>query len=228
MDEQNFKLGAPGAIVLGAVIVAAAIIYTNYDSIKPEDQDALLPDNRAVEATIDDDAVWGDENAPVTIIEFSDYQCPFCRVFWEESLPTIEKDYIDTGKVKFVYRDFPLSSHAMALPYAEAAECSGDQGKYWDMHDKIFEEQAELGRGTITQITLEDLADWSAELDLDLEAFDECMASGKHRDEVLKDLDDGSMAGVQGTPSFFINGKIIRGALPLEAFIEAIESELGE
>ena len=90
---------------------------------------------------IDDDPVLGNANAPVTIIEFSDYQCPFCFSFWKQTLPQIKKDYIDTGKVKFVYRDFPLNIHAMAEPSARAANCAGEQGKYWEYHDKIFGEQ---------------------------------------------------------------------------------------
>lgn len=91
--------------------------------------------------TIDDDPILGSANAPVTMIEFSDYQCPFCHSFWKQTLPQIKKDYIDTGKVKFVYRDFPLNIHPMAEPAARAANCAGEQGKYWEYHDKIFGEQ---------------------------------------------------------------------------------------
>ena len=92
-----------------------------------------------VEDLIDDDAFKGDANAPVTIIEWSDYECPFCGRFYRDTLGLIESAYIDTGKVKFVYRDFPLSFHPNAQKAAEAAECAGEQGKYFDMHDLLFE-----------------------------------------------------------------------------------------
>lgn len=226
MDE-NFKLGAPGAIIIGAVIVAVAIIYVNYDRVDVEDQDAQLRD-QIVEATIDDDAILGDKDAPVTIIEFSDYQCPFCRVFWRDTLSLIEEEYINTGKVRFVYRDYPLPSHLMALSFAEAAECAGDQDSYWEMHDMIFEEQDKIGEGTIMSITVEELSEWADELDLDVEEFDACMDDHKYIDEIRKDLEDGEKAGVTGTPMFFINGEIIRGALPFEAFKTVIDEKLGE
>ncbi len=225
---DDFKLGAPGAIIVGALIVAVAIIYVNYDrAVDPADQDAQIQDQVA-EATIDDDTIWGDKNAPVTIIEFSDYQCPFCRIFWRDTLPSIEKEYIDTGKVRFIYRDYPLPSHSMAVPFAEATECADDQGSFWEMHDMIFEEQDKLGEGTITSITPEELSVWAEDLDLDVEEFDTCMEEHKYIDEIGKDFEDGDKAGVSGTPIFFINGEMIRGALPFESFKTVIDAKLGE
>ena len=224
---DDFKLGAPGAIIIGAVIVAVAIIYVNYDRVDTEDQDAQLQD-QVVEATIDDDTILGDPDAPVTIIEFSDFQCPFCRIFWRDTLPSIEKEYINTGKVRFVYRDYPLPSHPMAVSFAEATECADDQDSYWEMHDMIFEEQEKLGEGTITSITAEELSEWADELDLDVEEFDACMEEHKYLDEISKDTEDGNKAGVSGTPIFFINGEMVRGALPFESFKTVIDGKLGE
>ena len=179
-----------------------------------------------VDVSADDDPFMGDKNAPVTIIEFSDFQCPFCRRFWSDTLSQIKTQYIDTGKVKLVYRDFPLDSiHPGAKPAAEAAECAEDQGKFWEMHDKIFEEQNKQGQGTV-QFGVTDLKNWAGELGLDQDKFDSCLDDGKYADEVAKDFQDGAQAGVQGTPSFFINGKQLSGAQPFAAFQQAIDAEL--
>jgi protein-disulfide isomerase len=172
-----------------------------------------------IEATVDDDPAQGPEDAPVTIIEFSDFQCPYCARFQEETLPQILSNYGD--QVRFVYRDFPLTSlHANALNAAEASECADDQGKYWEYHDLLFQNQAALD--------VESLKSYAASLGLDTAAFDDCLASGKYAQEVAKDLQDGTNAGVQGTPSFFINGTPIQGAQPFAAFQAAIEAALSK
>ena len=188
-----------------------------------------------VTASVDDDPVLGDKNAPVTIIEFSDYQCPFCRKFWTEAYQQIKKDYIDTGKVKFVYRDFPLSSiHPAAEPAAEAANCVREKGgdeAYYKMHDKIFQEGNKLDggdpitgpvRGT-AQFGATELKKWAKDLGYDI---DSCLDSGKYTSEVQKDLADGQAAGGQGTPYFVINGKPLSGAQPFAAFKQVIDAEL--
>ncbi len=172
-----------------------------------------------VDVSIDDDALLGDKNAPVTLIEFSDYQCPFCERFWQQTLPEIKREYIDTGKVKLVYRDFPLTSiHPMAQPAAEATECVREKGgdeAYWKMHDKIFENQQAL--------SVDNLKKWAKELGQDIGS---CLDSGKFRGEVQKDTQEGSAAGVQGTPAFFVNGRLISGAQPFPNFKQAIDAEL--
>ena len=173
-----------------------------------------------VDVSADDDPVKGEATAPVTIIEFSDYQCPFCGRFWQDTLPSLEKDYIATGKVKFVYRDFPLSFHPYAQPGAEAADCAGDQGKYWEYHDKIFASQASLSDSSWEQ--------FATDIGLNLNTFKTCFSSGKHRAEVQKDFNDGQAAGVSGTPAFFINGKLISGAQPYSVFKQIIDAELAK
>lgn len=185
-----------------------------------------FPNARAVQVSEDDDPFLGDENAPVVMVEFSDFQCPFCRSFWSNTLPSIKSQYIDTGKVKFVYRDFPLSSiHPGAQPAAEAAECARDQNKFWEMHDKIFEEQDKLGPGT-QQFGVTELKKWASDLRLDTKEFNNCLDSGKYREEVLKDLNDATSSGGQGTPYFVINGIPVSGAQPFTAFQQVIESQL--
>jgi len=154
----------------------------------------------------------------VTIIEFSDYQCPYCRKFWTEAYSQIKEEYIDTGKVKLIFRDFPLSFHPMAEPSAQAAECAGEQGKFWQMHDKLFKEGVSGGVTAFKQ--------YAADLKLDMEKFNSCLDSGQMANEIRKDFLDGQQAGVQGTPGFFVNGKVVSGAQPFSVFQQIIEQEL--
>ncbi len=165
----------------------------------------------------------GNKDAKVTVVEFSDYQCPFCRKSWSEVIPSLFKDYVDTGKVRFIYKDFPLSFHPNAPVYAEAARCAGDQGKYFEMHDKIFQEQDKLGQGTV------DVAfdkKWAMDLGLDAATFNTCFDSGKYKQAVQQDFADGVAVGVSGTPTFFVNGQPIVGAQPYAVIKQAIEQEL--
>jgi protein-disulfide isomerase len=187
--------------------------------------------------TADDDPSLGDENAPVTIIEFSDFQCPYCGATvgkneglisrfkaqdpsWEPAVSNIIKDYVETGKVRLVFRDFPLSFHENAQKAAEAGECADDQGKFWEYHDILFENQNAL--------TVDDLKGYAADLDLDTEEFNSCLDSGKYTAEVQKDLADGQAAGVSGTPAYFINGVLVSGAQPYSVFKQVIEAELAK
>ena len=169
---------------------------------------------------IDDDPMKGQKNAPVTIIEWSDFQCPFCSRFYKDTLPQITKEYIDTGKVKLVYRDFPLSFHPNAKPAAIAAECADAQGKFWQYHDKIFENQAALSP--------EMLKTWAKDIGLDMQKFDTCVTDPKTAAEVDKDMVDGQSAGISGTPGFLINGRLLSGAQPFASFKAAIDAELAK
>ncbi len=169
-------------------------------------------------ALADDDAVKGDKNAPITMVEFSDYECPFCEKFYSETYSQIEKNYIKTGKVKFIYRDFPLGFHQNAQKAAEAAECAGEQGKYYEMHNKLFEKGVSGGSAGFKQ--------YAKELGLDQNKFNQCLDSGEMASEVKKDLADGSKLGVSGTPAFFINGQEVVGAQPYAVFEQIIEQEL--
>jgi protein-disulfide isomerase/plastocyanin len=179
-----------------------------------------IGETATVEVSMDDDAVKGDENAPVTIIEFSEFQCPFCGKFFEETYPQIVKNYVDTGKVKYVFRDFPLDFHPNAQKAAEAAECAGEQDKYFEMHDLLFANQDALDVAS--------LKSYAKKLKLNTADFDECLDSGAMADEVAKDLADGQSYGITGTPGFFINGKMLSGAMPYEAFEAEIEAALAD
>lgn len=185
-----------------------------------------LPSGQAKFIGIDDDPQLGDAGAKVTIIEFGDYQCPNCRAFWRETLPRIKKEYVDTGKVRLVFRDFPIQDiHPEAMASAMAAECAGDQGKYFEFHDKVYREQDRRGRDVVRFRTNE-LKRWGAEIGLDSASFDECLDSERHKGEVAKDYEDGAAVGIQGTPMFFVNGRVIAGAQPFGNFRKVIEEEL--
>lgn len=174
---------------------------------------------------IDDDPQLGDPKAKVTILEFGDYQCPFCRAFWRETLPRIKKEYIDTGKVRLVFRDFPQDVHPEAMAAAIAAECAEDQGKYFEFHDKVFREQDRRGRDVV-RFKAADLKRWGADIGLDAAAFNECIDAERHKAEVEKDHKDGADVGMNGTPVFFVNGRVLAGVHPFSNFQKVIEEEL--
>jgi len=181
-------------------------------------------------ASLADAPTLGRPDAPVTVVEFSDYQCPFCGRFFSTTLSTLKRDYIDAGKVRYVFRDYPLDQiHPQARKAAEAAHCAGDQGKYWEMHDRLFQNQKAL--------TPPQLSEHARTLGLDGAAFDTCLTSGKHAGRVQKGLEDGLAAGVQGTPGFVIartkpgdsvEGTPIRGAQPVEVFRRLIDQLLAD
>lgn len=197
--------------------------------------DAAQAPKGPVDVSVDDDAILGNKNAKVTIVEFSDYQCPFCRKFWTETFSELKKNYIDTGKVKLVFRDFPLGFHPAAQPAAEAAECArfiGGDAAYWKMHDKMFSEQNILDSGSPTgavsktvQFTADDLKKWAKDLGYDIGS---CLDSKKFASEVQKDTAQGASYGVQGTPAFFVNGNLLSGAYPYAAFKQLIDAELAK
>jgi len=174
--------------------------------------------------------VLGRADAPVTLVEFSDYQCPFCQRFFATTLLTLKKDYVDTGKVRYVFRDFPLEQlHPQARKAAEAAHCAGEHGKYWEMHDVLFQNQRALAPPQ--------LGEHARSVGVDGAKFEACLASGRYATRVERGLADGAAVGVQGTPSFvvgktkpgdIVEGTPIRGAQPLETFRRIIDQTLAE
>jgi protein-disulfide isomerase/uncharacterized protein YneF (UPF0154 family) len=181
------------------------------------------PEVQRTEVSPDDDPYLGSDDAKVTIIEFSDYACPYCAKFEIQILPKILEKYGD--KIKFVYRDFPLPFHGnKSILAAKAANCAGDQGKYWDMHDILFKRQTEWAEldGALEQR----LYAYAEELNLNMNEFEACMESEKYDKEIRKDYIDGEKAGVTGTPTVFINGIKIVGARPVEEYYKIIDREL--
>ena len=175
----------------------------------------------------------GAADAPVTLVEFTDYQCPYCRRHNAQTKPQLVKDYVETGKLKYVLREFPLAQiHPQAPKAAEAALCAGDQGQYWAMNEVFFRDQRKL--------TLADLKEHAEGLGLDPAAFAACLDGGKYTARVQNDLQDGMKAGVRGTPTFFLGlsdpedptriraTKALRGAQPYAVFKQTIEALLAE
>ena len=193
-----------------------------------------LPTKQAaapVKISEDNDPIIGNPDAPISIIEFSDFQCPFCARFHTQTLPLILDEYIEQGKVKLIFRDFPIQSiHPNALPASVAAECANDQNKFREMHDMLFEKQNEWNKvDTVEGLSL--FSQYASDIELDQEIFDSCLTSGKHIEEIKKDLDDGRNYGVTGTPGFFIgNDQIgfveLKGAQPFESFKKIIDAQL--
>ncbi len=167
----------------------------------------------------------GSENAPVTIVEFSDYQCPFCRSFFENTLPQLRTEYVETGKVRILFRDFPLSFHPDAPAAANAARCAGELGDYFGMHDLIYQGQGPASAGTVA-IDPAVYETYATQLGLDAAAFKACVDSGKYAAQVQADVDAGIAAGVSGTPSFIVNGQLLVGAQPYAVFKQVIDAEL--
>ena len=154
--------------------------------------------------------ILGKEDAVVEMIIFDDFQCPFCARFEQQAFLDIKKEYIDTGKVKFIYMHLPLGFHPMAQPAAEATECAHEQGKFWELHDKIFENQASLNE--------DNLKKWAEEIELDMDKYNTCYDTGKYSERVKEEMSLGQQSGIQGTPSFLINGKLAVGAIPFEDY----------
>lgn len=186
-------------------------------------------------ASVDDDPVEGNKDATVTIVEFSDYECPFCKRHFDQTYPQLKKDYIDTGKVKLVFRDYPLPFHdPLATTQAMAASCAKEQGgdqAYFKLHDEIFKVTKSNGNG----MTVDGLYALATTLGLNSANLKTCVDSGKYKEEITKDIADGGAAGVSGTPSFvvgkssgdgMIEGKLLVGAQPFAAFQAEIDALL--
>jgi protein-disulfide isomerase len=174
-----------------------------------------VPERPRILVSADDDPFIGPEDAPITIIQFAEFQCSYCGRAKEVVDQVMEKY---EGKIKMVYRDFPLSFHDRAIPAAVAANCAREQGQYWPMFDAIMSNQRAL--------TDADLTGHATKLGLELDKWNTCRKDPAQAAEVQADFEDGSKAGVQGTPAFFINGIFLNGAVPLEQFTAIIDAEL--
>ena len=253
-NEYSQNKSKSNGLIIGLVVAVgvatffAGMYFSNVSSnqISQEDlDDAIaklelkmlqdrLPTNQPsvpVKISADDDPIIGNPDAPITIIEFSDFQCPFCARFHVQTLPLLLDQYIDQGKVKLVFRDFPIQSiHPNALPASVAAECANEQGQFKAMHDALFDNQKQWSN----QETVDALAmfsQYAIQIGLDQETFDSCLTSGKYIEEIRNDLDDGRSYDVTGTPGFFIgNDEIgyveLKGAQPFESFKKVIDAQL--
>jgi len=170
------------------------------------------------EVSVDDDPYLGPKDAPVTIIMFSDYQCVYCQKWYVEVFKPLMDNY--PGKIRFVYRDFPLSTiHPSATGAAEAANCAGDQNKYWDFFNVVFAGTEKLSEQSIQ--------DYASSIKLDMDTFNQCLSSHKYLAEIEADFSYAAGLGVQSTPTFFVNGLAVIGAQPYQVFSSLVEQELG-
>ena len=188
---------------------------TLMDGLKAANSVEIMLDPPRIDVPTDDSPRMGSAEAPVQIIEFSDFQCPYCTR-GAETLDQVKEAYGD--KVSVVYRHFPLSFHKEAHKAAQASECANDQTKFWEYHDLLFANQRAL--------TEPDLVSYAEQLSLNMGDFTSCLNSGKHAATVDQDMAEGAAVGMQGTPGFFINGRFLNGAQPFEAFKEIIDAEL--
>ena len=184
------------------------------------------------QVSLDDDPVKGDPEASITIVEFSDFQCPFCSRWYDQTLSSLEENYIDTGKVKLVYRDLPLTSiHPNAMPAHIAAECANEQNKFWDYHNILFESQSEWNRLSSTDLSAK-LSEYATIVGIETKSFESCLTSQEMADEVDADSADARRLGATGTPTFFVGNekdgftKLV-GAQPYSSFKTTIDELLG-
>jgi protein-disulfide isomerase len=167
----------------------------------------------------------GNSNAKVTIVEFADFRCPFCEQYFTQTEPQIVKDYVDTGKVKIAFRQYAFLGPASVIA-AGAAECANDQGKFWDFHDYLYKNQpAETDTSMYNTDTLTQAA---VSLGMNGDTFRSCLDGKKDDSKAAADLADGQKAGVNGTPTFFVNGTSLVGAQPYSAFKTIIDQELAK
>ncbi len=171
------------------------------------------PESPKLSPLVEGFPTWGNSKAPVTIVEFSDFQCPFCS----RAVPTIERIKKEYGpdQVKIVFRDMPLPSHDRANPASNAAHCANEQGKFWEMHDVLFENQ--------TKLSDNDLKDYAKKVGLDLLKYDDCYGKKTHQALIDKSKTEAEKLGISATPSFVINGVLLQGAQPFEKFKEKID-----
>lgn len=221
------QVGMIAIVVVGALLVAAALIYPN---LRPVGEVAAASSH---ERPMVNDNAMGDPNAPIKIEEFSDYQCPFCAKFYEETEGQVVNAYVATGKVYFIYRSFGNLLGPESRAAAEAAYCAGAQNKYWEYHDILFANQTGENVGAYTDRRLQAFAE---ALSLDMDAFNSCFRGGEFKDRVQQDYQDGVAAGVTGTPAFILTytadgeekRRFIAGAYPFSEFQTQIDGALAE
>ena len=215
------------AFAIGSMWTELRVLKGGKNEVKqevqaPEQEEEVEITEEVWKELMSEGAMKGEEEALVTIVEFTDYQCPFCQRYVDQAYQQIETEYIDTGKVKYVLRDLPLAFHANAQVTAEAARCAGDQDMYWEMHDKLFETQEAWSEATDTKL----FKSYAGLLGLNQGEFNSCLDEGKFTQVVKDDLELAQKVGANGTPTFFINGKKLVGAQPFAAFKTIIDAEL--
>jgi protein-disulfide isomerase len=238
-----------GAVPTGAVTVdmAAGTTDSSDDGDDPaapaepqnDSEPSAVEENDSIvdvsNLTFDDDPVLGDADAPVTIVEFSDYQCPYCRRFAQDTLPQLRENEITDGTVRFVYKDFPLRQyHPKAEPMARAATCAGDQDSYWTLHDKLFDAQQNISGPRTARFDADKIPQWASEVGLDMDRFTQCYNSSQYKVDVEDDFQQGRAMDVSSTPTFIVyrtgsdTGTTVVGSHPYSKFQDVINATLND
>ncbi len=231
MENAKQSYLIPGAILAAGVIIALAVMYVG--GPKKEQAGFESKQEQAAVAGLsgeaqdllkiqEDDFVLGNPSAPVVFVEFGDFQCPFCGRFYSTTEKEVIEKYVKTGRVKFIWRDFAFLGKE-SFDAAVAARCAGEQGKFWEYHNFLFENQNGENRGAFSLVNLKNFA---RSLNLDTDQFNSCLDSQKYLSAVESETKLGGQLGVNGTPSSFINGTHITGALPFTQFEAVIQKEL--
>lgn len=241
-ETQQGSLGfsaytTAASILIGAILISASIFYNTKVITKQLTGGSIIQTGQAggqqaggqqaptgpVKIDLKANVPFlGNKDAKVTLVEFADYQCPFCEKFFTDTMSELKAKYIDTGKIKFVYQDFAFLG-ADSTAAAEATHCAADQNKFWQFHDYLFKNQGQENSGWAAAANQKKFA---KDLGLDTTKFNQCMDSHLYQKEVQAETAAGKKYGVSGTPSVFVNGKIFVGAQPASAFVQAIEEGL--
>jgi protein-disulfide isomerase len=198
-------------LIILALVAPVALFPTKTTSQQPS--------VRKVLSDLEKGPTLGNHNAPVAIVEFSDFQCSFCKKFWADILPQLKETYIEKGQAQFIYRHFSiLGKHSVEA--AKGAECAGEAGKFWEYHDKLFRNQGGLA------FTQTKLKQYAKEVGLKAHPFSQCLASDKYLKKIEGETSVAALLGARGTPTFFINERLLVGAQPFEVFRKVIEEEI--
>ena len=212
---------------IALLLIGLAFVPTLWEQLQPVGE-IVIPESQPRPMT--DFNTVGDPDAPVVIVEFSDFQCPYCKLFADETEPLIIQNHVENGEVYFVYRslgnfisDNVRRSQTESRDSAEAAYCAGDQGKFWEYKDIVY---ANWQGEDVGSFTPKRLVAFAEALNLDIDQFQDCFDGAKYRDQVMQDQIDGANAGINSTPSFLINGKLVVGAQPYSVFQQEIQDAL--
>lgn len=240
MNEKNSFLTTPMAILLGSMVISVAILLHGGvikvgspaqigaqpaavpQAAQPQPQPNQPPTK--VDVSLGHLPVKGNKDAKITIVEFADFQCPFCERFFKDTEPNIIKDYVDSGKVKFAFRHYAFLGQESTWA-AQASECANEQNKFWEYHDYLYNHQGAENSGAFAK---DKLVGFAQSVGLDANQFKTCLESDKYADKVKADFTDGQKIGVNGTPATFINGQLVSGAQPYANFKAIIDAELAK
>ncbi len=238
MDEQNIKTEEaprattrlnytqfllPGAILLAAILISGTLVFTRGQN-GSETAQIGKEQSKSVDIKINsDDHVLGNKDAKVTIVEYADFRCPFCERFYTQAEKQLVADYVNTGKVRFIFRNFAFLGQESVWA-SEAAECAAEQGKYWEYYNWLFSNQAP--ESDLNYYSKANLTKYAGKVGLNTTQFAPCLNSDKYSKHVADDSASGTAIGVTGTPTTFINGQKIVGAQPYETFKQAIDALL--